>query len=280
VKKLKKLFFGTAGIPLSTPMPATTINGIKQVKKLGLNAMELEFVKNVNISKEKTIEVKKTAENNEIILTCHGQYFINLNAIEEKKINSSIKRILHASKIASMCGAWSITFHMAYYLNKNPLKVHEKVKTIVKNIVKELKNEGHEIWLRPETTGKHSQYGTLEETIKLSQEIEQVQPCIDFAHLHARSNGLNNSFQEFREILSKIEQGLGKEALKNLHCHVSGINYSEKGEKNHLSLQESDFNFKELIKALKEFKCCGIIISESPNIEKDALILKKEFEKN
>ena len=103
-------------------------------------------------------------------------------------------------------------------------------------------------------------------------------PCIDFAHLHARSGGKYNTSLEFKEILEKVEKMLGKEGLQNMHIHMSGIAYSEKGEKNHLILKESDFNYKDLLKVWKEFKIKGVVINESPNIEVDALLMKKTFE--
>ena len=102
-------------------------------------------------------------------------------------------------------------------------------------------------------------------------------PCIDFAHLHARSNGKFNTENEFNEILIKYEKELGKIALENMHIHLSGINYGEKGEKNHLILENSDMNYKDLLKVLKEFKCKGVIVCESPNVEQDALLLKKIY---
>ena len=148
----------------------------------------------------------------------------------------------------------------------------------MEKIVSDLRSEKNNIWVRPETTGKATQFGSIDELLQLSSEVDHVLPCIDFSHLHARTNGKINTYKEFKEILEKSEAMLGKEFLKNLHCHVSGIKYSEKGERNHLILEESDFNYKDLLKALKEFDCNGIIICESPNIEDDALLLKKTFE--
>ena len=85
---MKKLLFGTAGIPISTSKP-TTLTGIEQVNQLGLHAMELEFVHSVNIKEDKAQFVKEVAEKNNIHLTCHGQYFINLSSLEPEKIVAS-----------------------------------------------------------------------------------------------------------------------------------------------------------------------------------------------
>ncbi|HDI47207.1 MAG TPA: hypothetical protein ENF82_05315 [Candidatus Methanomethylia archaeon] len=115
--------------------------------------------------------------------------------------------------------------------------------------------------------------------MRLSEEIEGVLPCVDFAHLHARSVGGYNTYEEIASIFELLEKRLGKECLRNMHMHFSGIEYGEKGEIKHLNLEESDFNYRDLVKALKDFKVEGVIISESPNIEGDALLLKKLYSK-
>jgi len=276
VFKPKRLRFGPAGIPLST-VKRSTVEGIKRVRELGLDAMELEFVRSINISEEKASEVKKVATDMNVLLTCHGQYYINLNSPDEAKLKASIERVLKAARIAYLSGAWSLTFHAAYYMNTEPAKVYHRVKKILKEIVKKLQDEGIEIWIRPETTGKPTQFGTLNELIKLSQEIEYVLPTVDFAHLHAREGGAQNSYEEFSEILTKLEDGLGRLVLDNMHIHVSGIEYGAKGEIRHVNLKESDFLYKDLLKAFKDFKIKGVIICESPNLEEDALLLKHTY---
>ncbi|MEK6808290.1 MAG: TIM barrel protein [Nanoarchaeota archaeon] len=277
--KFESLLFGTAGIPLSCK-GGTTSDGIEQVRNLGLECMELEFVRNVNIKKEKAPPIKELARKNKVVLSCHGQYFINLNSLEPEKVTASKKRILNAAEIANLCGAFSMCFHAAYYMGQEPKGVYERVKSQLKEVIQFLQENSNPIWIRPELTGKETQFGNLQEILKLSTELEQVMPCIDFSHCHARYNGKYNSYEEFYSILAEIERTLGRECLDNLHIHVSGIEYGPKGEKNHLNLEESDLNYKGLIKAWQEFKIKGVIISESPNIEGDALLMKRSYEKD
>ncbi len=273
---MNTLLFGTSGIPLSTPEKGrSTMTGIQQVQKLGLDAMELEFVQSVNIKLEKAPSVKKIAEESTVALTCHGQYFINLAALEQDKITASMQRILKAATVANACGGYSMTFHAAFYQKQDPQKVYDMVKKHMKEVMQQVSDAGLKIWVRPETTGKPTQFGDLQELCKLSAEFDQVLPCIDFAHLHARTGGKLNTKHEFHQMMSHYEDVLGKKALKEMHIHLAGINYSEKGERNHLPLQESDMNYKDLLKTLHEFGCCGVLICESPNIEQDALLLKK-----
>ncbi len=274
---MDKLRFGTAGIPLSTP-DRNTQNGVRYIKELGLDSMELEFVRSVNLNEESAKEVNEIRKKNDVALTCHGSYFINLNAKEPQKRGASRQRILDAAHIANRAGAWSLTFHAAYYLKMEKEAVYNTVKEQLKKIIKELKETSNPVRISPETTGKPTQWGHYKEIIRLSEELDQVNPCIDFAHLHARTNGKYNTKAEFQKVLSDIEHSLGREALENMHIHLSGIDYGEKGEKKHLYLEDSDMNYKELLKQLKEFKVKGSLTCESPNLEEDALLLKKTYD--
>jgi deoxyribonuclease-4 len=239
--------------------------------------MELEFVRGINITKEKAPEVKKQAEKENVLLTCHAPYYINLNSSEPSKKYGSMHRIEKSAEILDLCGGWSVCFHPGYYQKQNPKKVYETIKNRIKEIRKKLDDKGIEVWLRPETTGKPTQFGSYKELLNISEEIEKVMPVFDFSHIHARSGGKFNTEEEFSQILEDIENSLGKEGLKNMHIHLSGINYTEKGERNHLVLKESDMNYKDLIKVWKEYKINGVVISESPNIEDDALLMQKNY---
>jgi deoxyribonuclease IV len=114
----------------------------------------------------------------------------------------------------------------------------------------------------------------------MSKAIKGVQPCLDFAHLHARpGDGTMNSVKEWSRLLEAYQASLGKEALQSLHIHLSGIEYGPKGEKNHLPVQESDLKLKALFEALRDFGCAGRILCESPIMEEDALFMKKTWMK-
>jgi deoxyribonuclease-4 len=121
--------------------------------------------------------------------------------------------------------------------------------------------------------------GSLDDTLKMSQAIDGVEPCLDFAHLHARpGDGSMNTVDEWRILLETYAQALGPIALKNLHVHLSGIEYTPKGEKEHLPILESDLDLEALLKALNDFECDGRIVCESPLMEEDALVIKEKWQ--
>ncbi|WNY26628.1 TIM barrel protein [Methanolapillus ohkumae] len=275
-KRQNKLLFGTAGVPISSPKP-DTLSGIKQVRALGLDCMELEFVHGVRMNDKTAADVQAAAKEHNIALSVHGPYYINLNAAEEEKLVASVKRIYDSARVGNLCSAQNIVFHPAFYLKDDQKTVYDRVFQRMTDLKNTLADEGIPAILRPETTGKATQFGDVDELLSLSAEIDGVLPCFDFSHIHAR-DGKHNTYAEFFQIFEKIENRLGKEGLLTMHCHISGIEYSAKGERNHLFLDESDMNYKDLMKVFKEFGACGTIICESPNIEKDALLLKKTYE--
>jgi deoxyribonuclease-4 len=271
-----ELLFGTAGVPVSAKLRSTEA-GIERIAELGLGCMEVEFVQGVRMSPEVAVSVGELAARKKVALTAHGPYFINLNAVEPEKVHMSKERILQTARIAALFGARSITFHAAFYLKSTPAETYAVVKRHLEEIVNILRNEDNKVTISPEVTGKPSQFGTLEEIIQLSSEIEGVAPCIDFSHWHART-GKANSYQEFLAILDQVEKKLGRRGLDNMHIHVSGIAYGKKGEIKHLMLPDSDFQYAELLKALKERKAKGVIICESvPYLENDALLLQQTY---
>jgi len=271
------LLFGTAGVPRSSAEPHT-MAGLERIKELGLGAMELEFVQGVRMGEALAKQVNQKRQELGLTLTVHAPYFINLNAKESEKIEASKKRIYDSCRIGALCGAVNVTFHAGFYLGDPPDKTFSVIKKNLDDILQRLKDDKIEIRLTPELTGKASQFGSLEELIKLTQELPQIGFCIDFSHLHARSGGKYNSYQEWADVLKQIAKELGAEFLKNMHIHTSGIKYSAKGEREHLNLPESDMNYKELLKALKEYAVSGVLICESPNLETDALLMKKLYE--
>jgi deoxyribonuclease-4 len=276
--KPDNLLFGTAGIPSSTK-DRKTAEGIARVRELNLDAMELEFVHSINISREKAPAIDDARKKANVILTCHAPYFINLNSHEREKWLASIRRITESAKITHLCGGWSVCFHPAYYMKDPPEATSQRVKEAIELIVAELKKENADVWVRPETAGKVLQFGGLNELFELSAQFDNVLPCIDWSHLHARSNGRYNTRKEFEEVLSMMEKSLGKRALQNVHFHCQGINYNATGERNHMMLDDSDLNYKELVKVWKDWKLKGVVIAESPDPQVDALLLKKTYGK-
>ncbi|MBT3262195.1 TIM barrel protein [Candidatus Woesearchaeota archaeon] len=269
----KRLRFGNAGAPLSS-VSRKIPDGIQRQKELKLDGLEIQFVRQVYLHKEQCPEIKTLAKKEDKVLTCHASFFVNLSSNDKEKQTQSLQRIYDAAIMADKCGAKFVTFHAGYYHDNDHEEVYQTIKNNLSQLKDKLEHEGCKIKLSPETTGKISQFGSLHELVRLGKEIG-THLCVDFAHLHARE-GKVNSYEEFCNVLSLLKTELN--CLDNMHIHMAGINYGPKGERNHLNLKDSDFKWKELMKAFKEFGVRGIIISESPNIEGDAMLMRDYYE--
>lgn len=274
---MDKLNFLTAGMPIRTPEPKGYANAFEVLDEMKLDGIELEFVHGVRMSPDSQEVVKKLSKEKNMIVTAHGPYYINLNSKEQEKIDASVVRIIDTALMADKVGAYSITYHAAFYMGNDKEIVFERIKKQTQRIIEVVEKESLKVWIRPETTGKGTQWGDLDEIIRLSKEFKQVLPCVDFSHLHARSGGGLNTYDDFSRMIEKIGKEIGQYALDNFHAHLAGIAYSDKGEKNHLELNNSDMNYKDLLKALKKFGVKGALVCESPNIEEDCKMIKEYY---
>ena len=272
--------FGTVGSPIGTPKkPGGSVGAIEFSKSIGLNTLELGWVQSVRVTEVTCAAIKQKAEEQKVLLSVHAPYFFNLNAMDEEWPKSR-KRLMDAAHYGNLAGATDIIFHPGSYFGNDPVEVLKVSIPRLKSCADELRSAGNPVTLRPETMGKSAMIGSLEDTLEMGKAIEGVEPCIDFAHLHARpGDGTMNTYEEWSTLLKTYQKALGKKALKRLHIHLSGIEYGPKGEKNHLPVAESDLKLNFLFKALKEFACAGRILCESPIMEEDALNMKKVWMK-
>ncbi len=272
--------FGTVGSPLKMPKkPGGSVGAVIYTRKLGLGALELGWVRSVRVSEETCAAIKAAAEEQDVAISVHAPYFINLNADKEEWPKSR-KRLMDAAHYGNLAGATEIIFHPGSYFGLAPEKVLPVAIKRLEGCVKELRAAGNPVTIRPETMGKSAMLGSFEDTLAMSKAIEGVQPCVDFAHVHARTgNGKMNSYDEWMRLLERYEKVLGDKALRDMSCHLSGIEYTEKGEKNHLPMEESDFELDALFKAMRYFNCAGRLLCESPIMEEDALLFQKHWMK-
>jgi deoxyribonuclease-4 len=272
--------FGTVGSPISTPKkPGGSVGAILRIKELDLNALELGWVRSVRVSEETCAAIQSTAKEQGVLISVHAPYYINLNATDEEWIKSR-QRLMDSAVYGYLAGATDIVFHPGSYFEQPASQVLPIAIKRLESCLDELNSSHNQVTLRPETMGKSAMLGSLEDTLAMSKALPHILPCLDFAHLHARpGDGSVNTYDEFARILDKYAQSLGDQALSQLHIHLSGILYGEKGEKEHLKLQESDLNLPALFKALAEFKCQGRILCESPIMEEDALYMQELWNK-
>jgi deoxyribonuclease IV len=272
--------FGTVGSPASAAQNKGSVGGIMRLRELNLSALELAWVQSVRVTDETCAKIKAAGEECDIAISVHAPYYINLNADTEEMWLAGRERLLAAARCGHKAGATDIIFHPGSYMKREPRAAYASARDRLCEVADTLKKEKVAVTLRPETMGKSAMLGTLEEAINWSREIENVLPCVDFAHLHARpGDGSFNSYDEFTAALQLIASGLGERGLKRMHIHFSGIAYGPKGERNHLNLADADIKYKELFKALANIGAAGRVMSETPNMEEDAVLMQSTYQR-
>lgn len=246
-----------------------SVSRLETYHKLGLKACEIAFTYGVYIKEDKhkkeIKEIEEAARKYNIELSIHAPYWINLNSKEKRKIEESKKRILDCCKIGGMLGVTYVVFHPGYYGGMDKEKTYQNIKKEILEMQKEIKKQKWKVKLAPETTGKINVFGSIEEILLLVKETS----CfftLDFAHLLARSGGKEN----YKEMYSKFKQ------FKNLHCHFSGINWGEKGERSHKVTSEEEL--RKLLKVFPRNKEITII-NESPESVQDSVKSLRIFQK-
>lgn len=270
------LLFGTAGVPFSAA-DDSSVAGIERIKALGLDAQEIEFVNGVKMGFDTAAKVRETAVRLGVRLSVHAPYHINFNSENPGIRLQSRERLLKTARVAAACGAPSVVFHAAFYGRDPAETATAAVRQELAAVQSVVRAERLPVTLRVETMGKRAQFGSLDEVLSLCRDVDGLQPCLDFSHLYARE-GKVNSYNEFERVLTKVARKLGPKALRNAHIHIAGIHFGDKGEIKHLNLEETDFRYDEWLQALRDLGVEGLVICESPNLEADAVMLKKLYQ--
>lgn len=272
--------FGPAGMPLGFKRLKRKVFDVPEyLHGEGLTAFEYQAVRwgvKPQISREEAEKLGVNCEKYNILLSVHGSYFINFCGKEET-VEASRNRLIGCATAASWMRAYLVVFHPGFYGKYSKKEAFDRCAKALSQVVEEMKTRRiSNAKLGPETTGKPSQFGSLQEILELCEKVEQTAPVIDWAHLHAREQGKFKTADDFRKVLDEIEKRLGKETLKHLHCHFTKIEYTDKGEKRHHTMDEVGFgpDFRLLAKVMAEYDLKPVIISESPILDVDAVKMR------
>ena len=268
--------FGPSGMPKGFKVLKSPVSEIpKYLHDEGLDAFEYQAVRwgpKPQMKREEAEKLERNAVQHDVWLTLHGSYFVNLCS-EGEVMEASKRRLLACVTAADWMGAHAVVFHPGYYGKKSPKEALEICVKAMKEIVESMRsNNITKVHLAPETTGKRSQLGNLQEVLTLCEKVELTEPNIDWAHLHAREKGKLKTIDDFIKVIDEIEKRLGTDAAKNLHCHYSHIEFTDKGERRHHVMDEVEYgpDFNMLASLIAELDLKPIVICESPNLDVDA----------
>lgn len=264
--------FGPAGRPIE--FNGSAKDACAYIKAEGLDAYEYQATYGVRISKQSASELKRKSIDEDVLVSMHAPYYINLSSNKDDVIERSISRLVHSAMVSEWMGAYRTVFHPGFYSGYSPKEAMEKCKNTIEKITEEIEALGIKNYcFGPETTGKRSQLGNLDEIIEICRSFDHFEPTVDFAHVYARSRGKLKNKEDYSLIFNKLEDELG---LKSLHSHFTHVEYTDSGERKHHSLEENEYGppLQPFIEEIIESGWDLTIICETPLLDKDALIMK------
>ncbi|MFZ5596666.1 MAG: TIM barrel protein [Bacillota bacterium] len=275
--------FGPAGNPDSfySQGHKSSLDMPRWLKEMGLSAYEYQCGRGVNIGEATARKLGALAGENGVYLSIHAPYYINLASTDPDLNVKTGKHLLGSMQAAKWMGAEVVVFHPGSAGNDRAGALR-RAKKLLGEIVKRAGEEGYEgIYLAPETMGKKSLLGSLDEVLELCGCGPGIIPAIDFGHLHAVTAGGFDLEEAFAGALDRVQEVLGKEALKRLHIHFSPIEFTAAGEKKHRTTRDAGYGpdftglARQLVKRGAEFT----VICESDGLQaEDALVYKNIYE--
>jgi deoxyribonuclease-4 len=239
---------------------------------LGLTAYEYSMGRGVHVSKETALSIGREARKYGIRCSVHAPYFINCASMEPEKRAKSVDYLLQAARAADWLGADRVVFHIGSPGRLDRDAAMELARETVGTALEALDAEGlSAVTVCPETMGRVSQLGTLDEVLTMCKAFDRLLPALDFGHLHVAGLGTLNSESDFRAVLQKMVDELGYERAKHFHAHFSRIDYGPKGEKRHMNFSDPGYgpDFRHLAPVLLNMKLEPVIICESAGDQAD-----------
>ena len=249
------------------------------LKEVGLDAYEYEAGNGIAAGEVALREIGEAAKENGILMSLHTPYFISLSGVDIEKRLKSIDYIEKSLWAANLIGADTIVIHCG---SAGKISRQEAMSLSADTLYKMLEKLGDtDISFGIETMGKQNQLGTLDEVIELCKMDARLAPVVDFGHLNARDcGGVFVTMDDYRRLFDKVGSALGDEKARYMHCHFSKIEWTDKGEKRHLTFEDTVYgpDFEPLMEALAKDSLCPRIISESAGTQsEDALAMKNYY---
>jgi len=237
------------------------LKALKKAGRMGLDCVEVAFTYGVRMKAEEAEAVGAVARAQGILLSVHAPYYVNLAADDPIKLAASKERILASCRMAALLGGRNVVFHAGFYQGHSAEKTFGRIAQAIHELQAAIRKSRWPVNLCPETTGKPSQFGALDEILALARETG-CGYTVDFSHLLARTGGS----LDYARVLDRLP--------RRFHAHFSGIEFGPKGERRHLKTTPAFF--LPLAKVLVSLGGLDVtLVNESPQPYRDAAMMKR-----
>ncbi len=257
----------------------STLDAPRFVTECGLDAYEYEAGQGLSASPETLAAIGQQAAAHSIKMSFHTPYFISLSSVDPEKRRKSVDYLYQSAAASEALGASVMVVHTGSAAKISRETALEYAAETLRMADEMLVENGFTVLLGLETMGKQNQLGTLEEVISLCKLSPRFAPVVDFGHINAREQGILRTEDDFKRIFDRIAEELGPQAAERLHCHFSRIEYTEKGEKRHLTFADETFgpDHRPLLRAVASLGVSPTFISESAGTQSEDARTMKDY---
>ncbi len=270
--RMGELRYGPARVP-SRESPEAAIDLLRE---RGYTACEIDFEGGFWMDYPWAEEFGKLARRRRIALSVHAPIAGFMGHVErDKKYRMAVGMLDHSAGIAVSAGAEPVVFHPGFLLERTRKRALAQIVEQLADLRARLQAKGRGVPFGVEIMGRVREIGSLDDVIHISSRLPWVRPVIDFAHLHAVTDGAFTTTKAFHEVLSEANKVLPRGAP--FHIHFSDIAFANRNETKHLPYGEGTLRAKPLGKALARFARPATVITESPDEESNQAIRAELF---
>jgi deoxyribonuclease-4 len=252
--------------PARVPSRESPEEAIELLRERGYTACEIDFEGRFWMDYPWAERFGELAREADIALSVHAPIAGFMGHVErDKKYNMATGMLDHSAGVAVACGAEVVVFHPGFLLGREREAALESVADQLGSLRERLEGKGRAVPFGVEVMGRVRDLGTLDDVLWLAEHVDWVRPVIDFAHLHAVSDGAYTEVEIFADALARADAVLEGDAP--FHIHFSDIAYANRNETKHLPYGEGTLRAEPLRDALARFDRAATVISESPGEE-------------
>ena len=263
----RRLHFGPARVP-SRESPEAAIESLLE---RSYTACEIDFEGRFWMDYDFAARFGALAREADLALSVHAPIAGFMGHAERgKKLNMAVGMLDHSAGIAKSAGAELVVFHPGFLLGRTREDAIDSVVEQLGELRERLAAKDRAVPFGIEVMGRVRELGSLDDVVEVSRRLDWIRPVIDFAHMHATSDGAFTSVEPFAEALEKADAVL--EPGAPFHIHFSDIQYANRNETKHLPYGEGTLRAEPLAEALARFERPATVISESPDDESSQAI--------
>jgi bifunctional non-homologous end joining protein LigD len=259
--------FGISHLPPEDGNDATFLD---RLANRGHRALELPFTQGFPWKERRCQAFAELAAERDIRLSVHAPYFVGLTIREEERGTQSVHALEHTMKLGSWLGAPVIVVHFGSTYDEDPAVLMDRIRSRIDFIAPKIESLG--VGLGLETAGKRSQFGSLGDIAQLASEYSFVRPVVDWAHIHAMTNGGLTSKEAFESVLAFVRDSFPGWMISPLQVQFSDNQFGVTGEIRHVAYGEGSLRVGPLIEAVEMSGMSMVLISESRDMESHDLI--------